>query len=99
MDRAKVIRRVPDTDGSSDENALPPAHVHTQVVDPGDGEESQAVNVGQRNGFLQALRDFETLMDRKMKFEAQGIERILEDERKPPSILNVSVCDRTPNLR
>ena len=93
MDRAKVIRRIPDTDGPTGENALPPAHVHTRVIDPSDAGESQAINVGQRNGFLQALHDFETLMDRKMKFEAQGIERILEDERKPPSILNVSVCD------
>ena len=60
------------------------------VIDPEDPGEAQVVKIRQHNRFLRSLRTFETGLDRKMKFEAMGVERIPEDKRRPPQILNVS---------
>jgi len=59
------------------------------VIDPNDPGEIQVANIRRTNGVLQHLRNLETWMDRKMKFEAMGVERIPEDKRKPPQILNL----------
>ncbi|MCJ1245876.1 hypothetical protein MMC30_003080 [Trapelia coarctata] len=59
------------------------------VIDPNDPGEIRAANIRRVNGLLRRLRNFETWMDRKMKFEAMGVERIPEDKRKPPQILNM----------
>jgi len=59
------------------------------VIDPNDPGEIQVANIRRTNGVLRHLRNLETWMDRKMKFEAMGVERIPEDKRKPPQILNV----------
>ena len=60
------------------------------VMDPLDPGEAEVVNIRQGNSVLRSLRDFETWMDRKLNFEAMGVERIPENKRKPPQILNAS---------
>lgn len=60
------------------------------VIDPNDPGEIQVANIRRSSGLLRRLRNFETWMDRKMNFEAMGVERVPQDKRKPPKILNVS---------
>lgn len=38
---------------------------------------------------LQKLRNVETWLDKKLGIETQGVERIREDERKPPPTSNI----------
>lgn len=61
-----------------------------QVVDPMDPDEAEVVNIRQGNKVLRSLQDLETWMDRKLKFEAMGVERIPENNRRPPQLLNAS---------
>ncbi|KAK0100160.1 hypothetical protein ONS95_008499 [Cadophora gregata] len=43
----------------------------------------------QKKGFLRSMRRGEEWLDEKMGIETQGIDRIHEEDKKPPSILNV----------
>lgn len=43
------------------------------------------------NVLLRGLARLEKRMDKISGFEAMGVERVPEDERKPPEILNVSI--------
>ena len=69
----------------------PSPHVDERLVmDPTDPGEADVANIRQGNSLLRSLRNFETWMDRKLNFEAMGVERIPENRRKPPQILNAS---------
>lgn len=57
-------------------------------VDPG---KAQVSEIQQNNPVLRTLAGFEARLDRATKFEGMGVERVPEDERKPPHILNVCV--------
>lgn len=46
--------------------------------------------IRQSNAVLRFLADLESRIDKLTKFEAMGVERVLEDERQPPQVLNVS---------
>lgn len=58
--------------------------------DADDSGEAEVIKIRNGNKVLRKLRDMEEWMNRKMKFEAMGVERIPEDKRQPPQTLNVS---------
>ena len=58
-------------------------------IDPKDPGEAKIAKIRQGNGILRRLRWAETWFDRHFRFEAQGVERIPDDKRQPPQILNV----------
>ncbi|KAG9229073.1 hypothetical protein BJ875DRAFT_489249 [Amylocarpus encephaloides] len=63
------------------------------TITPHDGggtaEEVRARKVQQNNGFLHTLRKGEDWLDEKLVIETQGIDIIHEEDKRPPSILNV----------
>ena len=82
---------------TSPENNLeagsPPADLEKGAVletpDSSSEEVIIARELQQRMGFLRTLRDGEEWLDRKMGIETQGIDRIHEEDKRPPSIINV----------
>lgn len=58
-------------------------------VDSGAAEEILARKLQQQMGFLRRLRRGEEWLDEKMGIETQGIDRIKEQDKRPPSIINV----------
>ncbi|KAE8149066.1 permease for cytosine/purines, uracil, thiamine, allantoin-domain-containing protein [Aspergillus avenaceus] len=63
---------------------------HTDtVIDPGDGGENYIRRIQEGNSILRSLRNLETWIDRKLGVEAMGIERVPDDKRQPPQILNM----------
>lgn len=52
-------------------------------------EMARAKELQQKVGALAWMRRQEDKLDAKMGIETQGIDRILEEDKKPPSILNV----------
>jgi hypothetical protein len=48
-----------------------------------------AREIQQRMGFLRSLRQGEEWLDAKIGIETQGIDRIHEEDKKPPSRINV----------
>ena len=59
------------------------------LIDPADPGEARVADIRRGSRILQKLRAAETWLDRKLNFEAMGVERIPEDKRRPPSVLNV----------
>lgn len=56
------------------------------------GESDEVIvarELAQQKGFLRTLRRGEEWLDEKMGIETQGIDRIREEDKQPPSILNV----------
>ncbi|PYH91684.1 hypothetical protein BO71DRAFT_486044 [Aspergillus ellipticus CBS 707.79] len=60
-----------------------------QAIDPDDAAERRMRAIQQGNGVLRSLRNFETWIDRKLGVEAMGVERVPDDKRRPPEILNM----------
>lgn len=58
-------------------------------VESGTAEEILARKLQQEKGFLRSLRRGEEWLDEKMGIETQGIDRIKEEDKRPPSIINV----------
>jgi hypothetical protein len=58
-------------------------------VESGTAEEILARKLQQQMGFLRSLRRGEEWLDEKMGIETQGIDRIKEEDKRPPSIINV----------
>jgi hypothetical protein len=69
--------------GSSDKET----HVVTDDVES--AEIVKAREIRENVGILRKLRRGEEWLDEKMGVESQGIDRIHEEDKKPPSILNV----------
>jgi hypothetical protein len=60
--------------------------------EPQDSDSEEVIRareLQQRSGFLRTLRGGEEWLDRKMGIETQGIDRIHEEDKRPPSIINV----------
>lgn len=57
-------------------------------LDAGAIEAARARELQRKIGFLSKLRAGEDWLDRKMGIETQGVDRILEEDKKPPSIIN-----------
>ena len=58
-------------------------------VETGSQDVIVARELQQKKGVLRTLRRGEEWLDEKMGIETQGIDRIHEEDKKPPSILNV----------
>jgi hypothetical protein len=58
-------------------------------VESGTAEEILARRLQHEKGFLRRLRRGEEWLDEKMGIETQGIDRIKEENKRPPSIINV----------
>ena len=61
---------------------------HEIIMEDDGGARVEAIR--QANPVLRVLADWERRIDKLLRFEAQGVERVPEDQRKPPQILNVS---------
>jgi hypothetical protein len=48
-------------------------------------------SIRQKNRVLRFLANLESRIDRFANFEAMGVERVPEDQRKPPQMLNVGI--------
>lgn len=90
MEQEKKTLYDVDVESASAEGTSSVGSLRDHVMDPNDAGEGQVMKIRQGNSVLRGLRSAETWMDRKMKFEAMGVERIPEDKREPPSVLNVS---------
>jgi hypothetical protein len=60
-----------------------------EPTDSDSEEVIRARELRERSGVLRSLRNGEEWLDRKMGIETQGIDRIHEEDKRPPSILNV----------
>lgn len=58
-------------------------------VESGTAEEIHARKLQQELGFLRTLRRGEEWLDDKMGIETRGIDRVKEEDKRPPSIINV----------
>ncbi|RFU34426.1 hypothetical protein B7463_g1913, partial [Scytalidium lignicola] len=74
---------------------------HTQPVDDasteqdaaaiaGDPDDAQVIAIRERNGILRFLARVEKRIHRSTEFEAMGVERVPENQRRPPQKLNVN---------
>lgn len=73
----------------------PPPSLENGFVDQntthlGHGE-VEVIKIREGNAVLRKLREGELWLDRKLKIEGMGAERIPESERRPPHVLNVSI--------
>ena len=59
------------------------------AVDSDTEEVIRARELQQQSGILRSLRGGEEWLDKKMGIETQGIDRIHEEDKRPPSIINV----------
>ncbi|KKY17441.1 putative ncs family nucleoside [Phaeomoniella chlamydospora] len=75
----------------SDGRVVDHGHIisNDHVVDPEDPGELRVLEIRQKFSALRSLRDWEQWLDAKMGVEGQGVERIPEDKRVPPSRLNM----------
>ena len=69
-----------------------------ELVDPTDAGEARVAAIRNRSRVLRRLHAAETWFDRCFHYEAQGVERVPEDKRQPPQILNVSVSTFLPHF-
>ncbi len=77
-----------DVEAQSDEfkGEIAPAYDATPDIES--EEVIKARELQQKKGFLRKMRRGEEWLDEKMGIETQGIDRIHEEDKKPPSILN-----------
>lgn len=83
---AKVHPSSSDIEAGAHDKEMLPAYVSDDVDS---AEVIRARELQSRVGFLKTLRDGEQWLDKKMGIETQGVDRIHEEDKKPPSILNV----------
>lgn len=85
VEKQTQTRQAPVDDDSSSANPR-------QAIRNDDPVREQINAIRQSNAVLRFLSNLERRIDKTTKFEAMGVERVLEDERKPPQILNVCHC-------
>jgi hypothetical protein len=51
--------------------------------------ELDVIKIQEQNSVLRKLREAEVWMDRKLKVEGMGAERIPDSQRRPPHVVNV----------
>lgn len=88
----------PSTPGAGGEIEKHTTLPHTNLTDDLAGSSSQESAdhgdaridaIRQKKPVLRFLANLESRIDRFAKFEAMGVERVPEDKRRPPQILNV----------
>ncbi|TVY82928.1 Purine-cytosine permease fcyB, partial [Lachnellula suecica] len=86
----KHDHHAPDLESGSLDREMKGEPVPTYTAGDSDSEEViRARELQQKKGFLRKMRRGEEWLDEKMGIETQGIDRIHEEDKKPPSILNV----------
>jgi hypothetical protein len=74
------------------EPAAPTYHPETPDLEDGTAQEvKRARDLQHRTKALRSLRRGEEWLDEKMGVESQGIDRIPDEKKQPPSVINVSV--------
>lgn len=71
-----------------DSTTKPPLTDETTVTI--DAASDTVATLREKSSILSKLRAAELWLDRKLNFEAMGVERVLEDQRRPPRSINVS---------
>ena len=67
----------------------PPTYTPNEVADGSIDEIHRTREIQHRNGVLRSLRKAEEWLDAKLGIELQGIDRIPEEQKRPPSIWNI----------
>lgn len=75
---------------SADVSPSPPQPDFPTDAHLGRGE-IEVIRIRQGNAVLRKLKAAEEWMDRKLGVESTGAERVREDQRRPPHILNVTL--------
>src|SRR3954465_5607289 len=91
LKHAHAVKHSHDLEAGRLEKDLGSAVVNDST--PGSVGESEEVilarELQQKKGFLRKLRRGEEWLDEKMGIETQGIDRIHEEDKQPPSLMNV----------
>lgn len=61
-----------------------------------DAGNAEVASLREKTSVFAKMRAWELWLDRKLKFEPMGIERLHEDARRPPRSMNVSCVPGTP---
>ncbi|ATZ55357.1 hypothetical protein BCIN_11g06180 [Botrytis cinerea B05.10] len=91
LKHAHHVKHSHDLENGRLEKDLDPA-VITAGSHESEGESEEIVlarQLREKKGFLRSLRRGEEWLDEKLGIETQGIDRIHEEDKQPPSILNV----------
>lgn len=76
---------------SVDDSERPPSRPLPAASHGGDDPgAARVLAIREGNSVLRFLGNLESRIDKLTKFEATGVERVTEDQRRPPQILNVS---------
>jgi len=78
-----------DVEAQSDDLKGETAPAYDTAAEAESDEVIRARELQQKKGILRKMRRGEEWLDEKMGIETQGIDRIHEEDKKPPSILNV----------
>jgi hypothetical protein len=81
-----------DSEGGHPPPAYPDPEKGVATSEPTDSDSEEVIRareLQQRSGILRRMRAGEDWLDKKMGIETQGIDRIHEEDKRPPSILNV----------
>ena len=86
-----MSEKMSDTEKSDLEASKPIADVSTLNVDHAiaEVEIAKVREIQHENKLIRMMRESEEWLDKKMGIELQGIDRIPEEQKQPPSILNV----------
>ncbi|KAI9710073.1 MAG: hypothetical protein M1828_002220 [Chrysothrix sp. TS-e1954] len=94
MDRSGFLKTVPVpvTDAMEKDleaSKLPCVEKSSDVASGAADEIARARKVQRQTGVLRKMRQGEEWLDRKLGIELQGIDRIPEDEKRPPPVINI----------
>ncbi|TAQ86038.1 hypothetical protein B7494_g5638 [Chlorociboria aeruginascens] len=78
-----------DLEAALPEKESNPNNIAVRDTNEDTAEEIRARELQQKKGFFRRLRRGEEWLDEKMGIETQGVDRIREEDKRPPSILNV----------
>jgi hypothetical protein len=76
-----------------DPASLESGNVEMQEIHLHNGE-LDVIKIQEGNVVLRKMREAEMWLDRKLKIEGMGAERIPENQRRPPHIINVCISSR-----
>lgn len=86
---SRDVKHSHDVEAQSDDVKGDVAPAYESTSEPESEEVIRARELQQKKGFLRRMRRGEEWLDEKMGIETQGIDRIHEEDKRPPSIWNV----------